>query len=49
MTMKYMAKPAYSESGSLIDGGIDLNMEAGFAEYDISKRENFQTFIVLIF
>jgi hypothetical protein len=32
-TMKYMAKPAFSETGGLIDGGIDLNMEAGFAEH----------------
>ncbi|XP_074602376.1 transmembrane protein 208 [Brevipalpus obovatus] len=31
--MQFMAKPSYSESGSLIDGGIDLNMEAGMAEY----------------
>lgn len=32
VTMKYMARPGYSETGALIDGGIDLNMEAGFAE-----------------
>ncbi|RWS13831.1 DUF788 membrane protein-like protein [Dinothrombium tinctorium] len=31
--MKFMAKPVYSDSGSLIDGGIDLNMEGGFAEH----------------
>ncbi|UYV62788.1 TMEM208 [Cordylochernes scorpioides] len=31
--MKSMAKPIFSESGALIDGGIDLNMEGGgFAE-----------------
>ncbi|RWS25188.1 DUF788 membrane protein-like protein [Leptotrombidium deliense] len=33
LLFKYMAKPAYSETGQLIDGGIDLNMEAGFAEH----------------
>lgn len=33
--MKYMAKASYSETGALIDGGIDLNMEKGFAEYDL--------------
>ncbi|GFT62917.1 transmembrane protein 208 [Nephila pilipes] len=27
-----MAKATYSETGQLLDGGIDLNMEAGFAE-----------------
>lgn len=31
--MKYMARPTYSETGSLIDGGIDLNMKEGFAEH----------------
>lgn len=30
--MKYMAKPIYSQTGSLLDGGTDLNMEHGFAE-----------------
>ena len=28
-----MAKPAYSDSGTLIDGGMDLNTESGTAEY----------------
>ena len=28
-----MAKPTYSESGALIDGGMDLNTESGTAEY----------------
>nr|ABI52781.1 DUF788 membrane protein [Argas monolakensis] len=31
--MRYMAKSSYSESGQLLDGGIDLNMEAGIAEH----------------
>lgn len=31
--MSAMAKPAFAEDGSLIDGGIDLNMEQGMAEY----------------
>ena len=30
--MAYMAKAKYSESGQLIDSGIDLNMEGGIAE-----------------
>ena len=32
-TMKYMAKATYSETGALIDAGIDLNMKEGFAEH----------------
>ena len=28
-----MAKPAYSDTGALIDGGMDLNTESGTAEY----------------
>ncbi|XP_015787374.1 transmembrane protein 208 [Tetranychus urticae] len=31
--MKFMAQPSYSETGSLIDGGLDLNLESGMAEY----------------
>lgn len=31
--MSAMAKPAFAEDGSLIDGGIDLNMEQGMAEH----------------
>ena len=31
--MKYMAKATYSETGALIDAGIDLNMKEGFAEH----------------
>ncbi|CAL1285699.1 unnamed protein product [Larinioides sclopetarius] len=30
--MYSMAKATYSETGQLLDGGIDLNMESGFAE-----------------
>ncbi|XP_071957878.1 transmembrane protein 208-like isoform X2 [Antedon mediterranea] len=28
-----MAKATFSETGSLVDGGIDLNMESGMAEH----------------
>lgn len=31
-SMSAMAKPAFAEDGSLLDGGIDLNMEQGMAE-----------------
>lgn len=31
--MESMAKPTYSDSGALIDGGMDLNTESGTAEY----------------
>nr|CAG4638843.1 EOG090X0IGL [Cyclestheria hislopi] len=31
--MAYMATPKYSETGQLVDGGIDLNMESGIAEH----------------
>lgn len=31
--MNYMARPTYSETGQLLDGGIDLNMESGIAEH----------------
>ncbi|KAF7491745.1 Transmembrane protein [Sarcoptes scabiei] len=31
--MRYMAKPVFNSSGVLVDGGIDLNMEQGIAEY----------------
>lgn len=30
--MKYIAHATYSESGQLLDSGIDLNMEGGIAE-----------------
>lgn len=36
--MESMAKPTYSESGALIDGGMDLNSESGTAEYVIVNR-----------
>ncbi|XP_062260795.1 transmembrane protein 208 [Platichthys flesus] len=32
-SMTMMAKPAFAEDGSLLDGGIDLNMEQGMAEH----------------
>lgn len=31
--MSFMARPSYSETGKLLDGGLDLNMEAGLAEW----------------
>lgn len=31
--MAYMARPKYSESGQLVDSGVDLNMEGGIAEH----------------
>nr|SVE77354.1 EOG090X0IGL [Daphnia lumholtzi]SVE77977.1 EOG090X0IGL [Daphnia lumholtzi]SVE78606.1 EOG090X0IGL [Daphnia lumholtzi] len=31
--MAYMAKAKYSETGQLLDGGIDLNMESGISEH----------------
>ncbi|XP_023216747.1 transmembrane protein 208-like isoform X2 [Centruroides sculpturatus] len=31
--MTYMARPVYSDTGSIIDGGIDLNMEGGISEH----------------
>lgn len=35
--MSAMAKPVFAEDGSLVDGGIDLNMEQGMAEYVTSR------------
>ncbi|KAG8562189.1 hypothetical protein GDO81_015614 [Engystomops pustulosus] len=32
-SMRGMAQPTFSEDGSLVDGGIDLNMEQGMAEH----------------
>ncbi|KAK2868927.1 hypothetical protein Q7C36_000798 [Tachysurus vachellii] len=32
-SMATMAKPAFGENGTLLDGGIDLNMEQGMAEH----------------
>ncbi|XP_053558848.1 transmembrane protein 208 [Bombina bombina] len=32
-SMRGMAQPSFSEDGSLLDGGIDLNMEQGMAEH----------------
>ncbi|XP_054715845.1 transmembrane protein 208-like [Uloborus diversus] len=31
--MNYMAKASFSETGQLLDGGIDLNMESGISEH----------------
>ncbi|OQR66118.1 transmembrane protein-like [Tropilaelaps mercedesae] len=31
--MQRMATPVYSETGQVLDGGIDLNMKNGFSEY----------------
>nr|CAG4650624.1 EOG090X0IGL [Sida crystallina] len=31
--MVYMARAKYSETGQLLDGGLDLNMESGVAEH----------------
>lgn len=33
MAMSSMAKATYSDTGALIDGGIDLNMNSGMAEH----------------
>lgn len=30
--MSFMCRPKYSETGSLLDCGTDLNMEGGIAE-----------------
>lgn len=30
--MAYMARAKFSETGQLLDGGIDLNMESGISE-----------------
>ncbi|KAL4630316.1 transmembrane protein 208 [Arapaima gigas] len=32
-SMSAMARPTFAEDGSLLDGGIDLNMEQGMAEH----------------
>lgn len=31
-SMSSMARASFSEDGSLVDGGMDLNMEQGMAE-----------------
>lgn len=31
--MVFMSKPKHTETGQLIDTGVDLNMEGGIAEY----------------
>lgn len=30
--MEYISMPKYTESGQLIDSGVDLNMEGGLSE-----------------
>lgn len=50
-SMSAMAKPVFAEDGSLVDGGIDLNMEQGMAEYvtlQTHSRCQVEEFIVLI-
>jgi len=32
--MSSMARPSFAGDGALLDGGIDLNMKEGMAEYD---------------
>jgi len=32
--MSSMARPTYASDGTLLDGGLDLNMKEGMAEYD---------------
>jgi len=34
--MSSMARPTFTGDGTLLDGGIDLNMKEGMAEYDFS-------------
>ena len=38
-SMSTMAKPVLAEDGSLLDGGIDLNMEQGMAEWVLGIRK----------
>lgn len=45
--MSYMARATYSESGQLLDPGVDLNMEGGIAEWVFIRIENL--FITLTF
>jgi len=33
--MSSMARATYASDGTLLDGGIDLNMKEGMAEYDL--------------
>lgn len=49
--MSAMAKPVFAEDGSLVDGGIDLNMEQGMAEYvtlQTHSRCQVKEFIVFV-
>uniref|UniRef100_A0A096LWF2 Transmembrane protein 208 n=1 Tax=Poecilia formosa TaxID=48698 RepID=A0A096LWF2_POEFO len=36
-SMSAMAKPAFGDDGSLLDGGIDLNMEQGMADVSVCE------------
>lgn len=47
-SMSAMAKPAFADDGSLLDGGIDLNMEQGMAEW-VMLYEYFFPFIYVFF
>ncbi|XP_051485366.1 transmembrane protein 208 isoform X2 [Apus apus] len=40
-SMTSMAKPSFSDDGSLADGGIDLNMEQGMADQLLSPPQPF--------
>lgn len=40
-SMSAMAKPVFAEDGSLLDGGIDLNMEQGMAEWVTPPKKVF--------
>lgn len=44
--MAYMARATYSESGQLLDSGVDLNMEGGIAEWVF--RYNVFVFAVML-
>uniref|UniRef100_A0A3Q1FM06 Transmembrane protein 208 n=1 Tax=Acanthochromis polyacanthus TaxID=80966 RepID=A0A3Q1FM06_9TELE len=45
-SMSAMAKPVFAEDGSLLDGGIDLNMEQGMAE---TQSKLFLNQLILLF
>jgi hypothetical protein len=33
--MVFMSRPSFTETGAILDSGVDLNMQAGVAEYVI--------------
>jgi len=45
--MSSMARPTYATDGTLLDGGIDLNMKEGMAEYDL--RCHYVALVVVFF